>query len=202
MDVQRETRVRTTDSMARLFTGHSRSGFKKPSMSTSLIFILVNFCGGLQMTELTSQDQVRFLLLRMYDQRAQPKQNENLHAAPHQKQYCPDGSLQGIRRKTAPLYPSLSSRTENSSSSPAQHSQWRISLLLLPFLIFPGSASLLFLPHRLSPLQLPAHNPSLFRKSLRCTLHKIHKNKLFLILQIPVLPNKDLKELYKQWIKP
>lgn len=63
-----------------------------------------------------------------------------------------------------------------------------------------------------SPLLPPVYLPTCHRclprsssflgKPLRCALYKIHKNKLFLILQTVVLPNKDLKELYKQWIKP
>lgn len=71
------------------------------------------------------------------------------------------------------------------------------SSLLLPSLFFPAASSLLV---TLQPCHL---RQFLFSgKSLRCPLYKIHKNKLFLILQTLVLPNKDLKELYKQWIKP
>lgn len=86
--------------------------------------------------------------------------------------------------KVAPLAPRLAPPRGSSS-------------LLLPSLFFPAASSLLV------TLQTCHLRQFLFSgKSLRCPLYKIHKNKLFLILQTLVLPNKDLKELYKQWIKP
>lgn len=111
------------------------------------------------------------------------------------QQHRPDGFLSGIKRETALLHPALSSRARNSLSlQPSVHHREQA------FGFSPLCSSLVF-PFQTCNLH-PAHNSSFLGKSLRCTLYKTHKNKLVLILQIPALPNKDLKELYKQWIKP